>query len=636
MGDASEKAIAERAFTWVACAEIPLARDTLLDAVRLDPDDITHPTEEISAPILLSLCNNLLVLDSQTGVWRFSHLSVREYFETHHWTPAQSQCHAARVSIGLLMETYKYPIATSSNALLDNHSVSSRSVNRAWAEAYVSDSNENETNGPDSNSDRRSSETKNVYDRGRPFSCYCRHHWVFHVQKHETQKHDPRLSAALMVFLGSFDESSAQYRRWFDDVESEKATLDPITSIVYQGLSDTTPSHCTILFACRFSLFNVLLDWWQGDNLPVSQRSNAGNSALSLAASAGCIPICELLLKAGEDVNRLTGNPGSALGAAAFSGQTEMIDYLVVEGGADVDLVLKGGIEGSALAVAASKGHVETIRCLVKHGATVNLQFNKGDCGSALGAAICIYGERSEDVIDCLVDLGADVNLVLPQGCGSALAKSVKVGWIKNTKRLIHHGVVVDMLLETGDYGSALAVAVDWGSKPHVELLLLHGANVNLPLVHGNAGSALAFAARFDRAHMIQYLIDHGAEVDQLLECGSCGSALSYAIQNDSYESALCLLKNGANANLVLQLGKFGSALAVAAFWGLEQMAEVLITYGADVNLRLNTGDYRSALHAAQAVTRWRDNAIGLIGTGDELMQDKARVEELLREHGAK
>ena len=67
------------------CACKPLKSDELLSAIRLDAtSDIIHLSEEADEDLLLDLCNNLLVLDSQRKVWRFSHLSVTEYFEENH------------------------------------------------------------------------------------------------------------------------------------------------------------------------------------------------------------------------------------------------------------------------------------------------------------------------------------------------------------------------------------------------------------------------------------------------------------------------------------------------------------------------------------------------------------------------
>jgi hypothetical protein len=67
------------------CAYEPLSSEQLLAAIRFDPKDTVCLAGKITESQLLHLCNNLFVLDSQRNVWRFSHLSVTEYFEENHW-----------------------------------------------------------------------------------------------------------------------------------------------------------------------------------------------------------------------------------------------------------------------------------------------------------------------------------------------------------------------------------------------------------------------------------------------------------------------------------------------------------------------------------------------------------------------
>jgi hypothetical protein len=63
------------------CACKPLCTEELLYAIRVKLDRDAKFTSEITEPYLLALCDNLLVLDSQRKVQRFSHLSVTEYIE---------------------------------------------------------------------------------------------------------------------------------------------------------------------------------------------------------------------------------------------------------------------------------------------------------------------------------------------------------------------------------------------------------------------------------------------------------------------------------------------------------------------------------------------------------------------------
>jgi len=139
---------------WVMCACKPLNSEELLSAIRLvggsdrDTIDLASKMTESS---LLALCNNLLVLDSQQGVWRFSHLSVTEYFEKNHWDLRQSHCNAAKVCLKLLIESY------------------------------------GNTNEAESSVDKHDTEPRDMFDLAHPFQIYLRHHWVIHVETYEEQ-----------------------------------------------------------------------------------------------------------------------------------------------------------------------------------------------------------------------------------------------------------------------------------------------------------------------------------------------------------------------------------------------------------------------------------------------------------------
>ncbi|KAH8424306.1 uncharacterized protein LDX57_002058 [Aspergillus melleus] len=80
--------LAQRAVMWVLAAREPLPREDLPEAIRINPDlDSAEMCTVITEDALLSLCRNLLVIDSEQNVWRVSHLSVAEYFKSRHgWT----------------------------------------------------------------------------------------------------------------------------------------------------------------------------------------------------------------------------------------------------------------------------------------------------------------------------------------------------------------------------------------------------------------------------------------------------------------------------------------------------------------------------------------------------------------------
>jgi len=95
------------------CAYTPLTSDLLLSAIRVSSEgESLDLASEITTATLQDLCNNLLVLDSQRGVWRFSHISVLEYFEKKYFDIDAAHNHVTKVCLKLLLGRHKEPGST--------------------------------------------------------------------------------------------------------------------------------------------------------------------------------------------------------------------------------------------------------------------------------------------------------------------------------------------------------------------------------------------------------------------------------------------------------------------------------------------------------------------------------------------
>ena len=73
---------------WMLCAQRQMKSSEFCTAVVLN----TAPTEELTKEHVLDLCHNLVVFDDSLDVFRFAHLSVREFLEKQHEYMALS-CH---------------------------------------------------------------------------------------------------------------------------------------------------------------------------------------------------------------------------------------------------------------------------------------------------------------------------------------------------------------------------------------------------------------------------------------------------------------------------------------------------------------------------------------------------------------
>jgi hypothetical protein len=97
--------IANRAFQWVMGSVRPLSAAELVAAICQDPEkDTLEPVDTVMDDVL-GACRNLLVVDPKLDVCRFSHLSVREYFEEHHWTTSYAIGQVEKVCLLVLHST---------------------------------------------------------------------------------------------------------------------------------------------------------------------------------------------------------------------------------------------------------------------------------------------------------------------------------------------------------------------------------------------------------------------------------------------------------------------------------------------------------------------------------------------------
>ncbi|KAK2767853.1 hypothetical protein FQN53_006444 [Emmonsiellopsis sp. PD_33] len=484
-----EPEIAIRAFQWVMCANRPMTADVLVAAVCQNPDeDKTPPLNGMDIYYVLDACRNLIVMDRRSGVCRLSHLSVREYFEEHHWNSSRSNGTVAKVCLSLLND-----------------------LNWEVADA---------DSGPS------------------PLVLYAIGFWPTHVRNHGDTEIDPRVTNLLEKFLGSMHESGSAYKSWYEWYDSRRNFRKRRISLEWTAgddllrkfYSELRPSSSPLLAISLFGLYRVLSKWWSAEAINPNQHNEEGMSVLSLAVLDNSADVINKLLELGADVNMQLKceEYGSALAVAAKRSNKDTVQ-LLLNAGANVNMQLSHDRYGSALAAAAARESEDIVQLLLDAGADVNMQLSCGAYGSSLAVAVWC---SNEDTMQLLLNTGADVNMQLSCGRhGSALAKAVNGGASKDTVQLLlDAGANVNMQLSCGEYGSALAAAVGRGSEDIVQLLLDAGADVNMQLSCGEYGSALAAATRSSSdKDTVQLLLDVGAKVNMPLSHGRYGTALEAA-----------------------------------------------------------------------------------------------------------
>ena len=598
--EGSAPEVAERAFHWVMCSQMPLTPAVLLGAVCQDPDiDFAAPVD-IDMEIVLDACRNLLAVDA-SGHCRFSHPSVHEYLETR-WQDNYAHGQVAKVCLRLLLDpAYRVPEVKTKHA--------------------------------------QEKSPRKVVD-------YATLYWPVHVSNHGEEAIDQRLAFLLKSFLGSPRESSAAYVSWCDQFTGRRSRLDWATQRRHEVLlgfeAELAPSTRSSFAICYFGFHKILCSWWKAGFRDVEERNDRGHSLMQLAALGGSIVVVECLLDFGADINARGKKTGTVLQSAVFGG-SEAIVKLLLDSEADVNaqnyrgetalqIAASRGSEaivellfiygadinaykeqyGDALLGASSGGHDKIVKLLLSKHANVNIQerfysnllqgvlskshrtttkllpSKNTDIDTHENALLVASRQGHYKIVELLLSHGADVNA---QGgpYGNALQAASYKGHKTTVKLLLSHGA--DVNAQGGPYGNALQAASYKGHKTTVKLLLSPGADVNAQ--GGLYGNALQTASYDGHETTVKLLLSHGADVNA--QGGLHGNALQAASYDGHETTVKLLLSHGADVNA--QGGHFGNALQAASYNGHETTVKLLLSHGADVNAQ--GGLYGNALEAA-------------------------------------
>lgn len=438
-------------------AFVPLRTQLLLDAVSQDPerDDVEWcGNPEVDKELILEICCNLLVVDSQLDVWRFSHLSVAEYLEEHRIPTDLAHMDVGKVCLSWLASDHRPSV--------DERS---RKAGPYWSANVVAE-----------------------------LPVYCEVYALRHIADPREQRGDSRLVRLLDRFFGQFGRIGPPFRDWdwanknsrhfaglleWDDRYLGRREADALhngdkramirvvsglgLSAVLERWAKQSPEEFTSSLLRRDDSLSGRL--WE---YPLARAAGLGHNgtvdtlmglcadpsypceeekaaALYLASMNGYFDVVDRLLESGADLNRefkygvdliRTGHFKTVLLSAVSRGDIRAVKYLV-ERGANINLPVRNEY-GSALAYAAKNGDVPLIRYLIANGADVNMALEHGWFGSALAAAATA---AQVDCVQELLESGADVNQPLPnisRNYGSVLGYmvSLKGYFCEPSKRL--------------------------------------------------------------------------------------------------------------------------------------------------------------------------------------------------------
>ncbi len=149
---------------------------------------------------------------------------------------------------------------------------------------------------------------------------------------------------------------------------------------------------------------------WLDEGLPPDFLADRIGSGLMIAAWEGNIPLMELFLARGADINKRNAAGEQALLHAAWRGQLEAVKWLLAHG-AELN---RPPLQWTALHYAVFAGHDEVVDYLTGRGADVNARSSNGS--SVLMMAVY---EGREEMVQKLLGLGADPRIKNERGDGA-------------------------------------------------------------------------------------------------------------------------------------------------------------------------------------------------------------------------
>ncbi|KAF5001606.1 hypothetical protein FGRMN_912 [Fusarium graminum] len=427
----SQRIMLQRAIRWVLWAKRPLDSVTLLAAIRTESKrvdgDKAVDASDVTEPILESICHDLVVRDSELGIWKFPHASVAEHFLLKHepWIVNSK----SEITISLI------------SLLID----CCAAFPTVWPPPEVKKSWEISLSSTYAVLDWFNSGAAMGLSRLLPGW------WDLNLEP-------SKLNAGgkdLLAIAAQFGNISL-----CEDLVGRKVDINRNVKNWRQSALGRAIHNQHI------DITRILLNGGANPNLAMKNKS-----LLCLAAQRGP-EYLQAMLDAGADPNLHCGNGcfwGCALSMAASEGYSNSVESLI-EAGADVNPTFTDRRLNSPLAHAFSGwGNPESkeppswydcVRLLLRHGADAKAPLTarwRKEYKSMLEAAV---SEHSTDLARLLVEYGADIKTPLKcQGYDTILEYSVENGDIDFARFLVKHGADVNGRMKFGKYGSILAAA---------------------------------------------------------------------------------------------------------------------------------------------------------------------------------
>ena len=541
---------AVRIFSWMLHMREPLTPSAFLAAVSNGQKSTMQLSE------LMALCANLVVLDKNCNVIRFSHPSAKDFLERH-------DAFTGGMAHNLLASTC---IETCSRGPVSRSSLQ-----------YPSDD----------------------------FYVYAAIYWPIHSCMAESIAADKDIVNKMTSFI--FDEefdTTLSFDSWLEtrrkivpllaDDHAMKVALDSVPD------GDAGPLFLVSVFGLT-SLLRLMFEHMT--DLDINQKNKHGHTPIYLAAALGHSASLSLLVDHGADVNVQCGKYGSPLHAACFAGRLEAVKTL-----RKFDANMSCGVVFDDAFQAACRGGQEGVAFfLIDSDSIVK---SEDDYDKVL------EGAARAGFVDVVEKLQGPPFLLFnnsnPDQVRKKMRKAIQGGQLgvirqfldRQTKRrdvlpldaialatLYNHRILVEFFLDEGmsvqaegAFGTPLRTACLLNYQPIARLLLHRGAEIN---ACGTFGDALQAAAMKGHTMVVKLITDEGANVNQ--QSGFYGTALQAAAYHGQQDAVELLLDAGANVHAK---GYSKDAFHAAAEGGHQDVIMLMLRKGYKIDLPLSRIQY--------------------------------------------
>ena len=592
-----EKLITEAAFKLLMCQQESLNTKDFLVGLQFCREERTS----IPIETLLDLCANFVILDRELNVFRFAHLSVREFLEEREgFDTASNHAVAAECCLRFLLDVNpRYEVATEHGWMTEDE-------------------------------DGQSDQHRPIYwDLCHEYTCL---YWAFHLSRSRAHRHGPPLETLFWNFM--LDDQNSVTRHFKYWVDLTNATIngyglhldgwDNVSRLTCGEVSRLYDGVCEsanlVFVACAWNFCDVLQYCISMDSHVVHLKSSGcQKTPLDIACQHGSMDAAKLLLDNGAETDVMDGSAESPMRKAIRSGHTTIV-RLLLDNGANPDREQSHGYD-TCLCDAAWHDFIDIVESLLDAGADPHW-----------------VGEYDKTALDMAIYNGnlAMVRMLLESS--GHTNESMNIPWIRACQlmRAVDDGdeagvsgilrgwptsKVSDRYLDM-----ALWSAASLDRKTIIPLLLAKGADMESQF----RGNPVLFAAAKNphqcfhldegKFPLVQFILRQGANPDVL---SGTGKTLLYeaASLNDS-DLARLLLDKGADINYA---GDESPPLLAAVRRGYLDMARLLLQRGADIGV---TGDISYRDKTPHSLLYWARK--------EELWDTEWKMKQLLLGYEAK